>query len=123
MLEIIMRPKHQLTLPAQIVRETKLSPDHRLEFTYTNGVIVLTPKSVASSSHVFDLMAYAEIGKRFFWGGERSRGGRVYSQPSPDCRYVCLNRQQHTDLLFFTNIQDTFSWSRASLSNAQTVKF
>lgn len=64
---IIMRPKHQLTLPAQIVREAKLSPDDRLDVTYTNGVIVLTPRSVASSSYEFDLMAFAGIGKGI-WG-------------------------------------------------------
>ena len=65
--EIRMRPKHQLTLPAHIVREAKLSPDDMLEVTYTNGVIVLTPRSVASSSHEFDLMAYAGVGKGI-WG-------------------------------------------------------
>jgi hypothetical protein len=65
--EIRMRPKHQLTLPAQIVREARLNLDDRLEVTYTNGVIVLTPWPVASSSSEFDLMAYAGIGKEI-WG-------------------------------------------------------
>lgn len=65
--EIRMRSKHQLTLPAQIVREARLSLDDRLEVTYTNGVIVLTPRPVASSSREFDLMAYAGIGKGI-WG-------------------------------------------------------
>lgn len=73
-----MRPKHQLTLPAQIVREAKLSSDDRLEVTHTNGVIVLTPRSVASTSHEFDLMAYGGIGKGIFLGG-RPRSGCVYS--------------------------------------------
>jgi hypothetical protein len=65
--EIRMRPKHQVTLPANIVRQAKLAPDDRLEVTYTNGVIVLTPCSKSSSAPKFDLMAYAGIGKGM-WG-------------------------------------------------------
>jgi hypothetical protein len=65
--EIRMRPKHQVTLPANIVREAKLSPDDRLEVSYTNGVIVLTPRPKASSVQKFDFMAYAGIGKGV-WG-------------------------------------------------------
>ena len=65
--EIRMRPKHQVTLPASIVREAKLAPDDRLEVSYTNGVIVLTPRPKASSAQKFDVMAYAGIGKGV-WG-------------------------------------------------------
>ncbi len=50
------------------MREAKLSPYDRLEVKYTNGVIVLTPRSVAPFSNEFDLMAYAGIGKEIFWG-------------------------------------------------------
>ena len=78
-----MRPKHQLTLPAQIVRQAKLSPDDRLEVTYTNGVIVLTPRSVASSSHEFDLMAYAGVGKGI-WGRAPKRWTRSLITCAPD---------------------------------------
>lgn len=64
---IRMRPKHQLTLPASIVREAKLGPDDRLEVSYTNGVIVLTPRPTAAFAQKFDYMAYAGIGKGV-WG-------------------------------------------------------
>jgi antitoxin component of MazEF toxin-antitoxin module len=67
MSEIRMRPKHQLTLPANIVRQANLATDDRLDVSYSNGVIVLTPKSAASGSQAFDLMAYAGIGKGM-WG-------------------------------------------------------
>jgi len=65
--ELRMRPKHQVTLPANIVREAKLAPDDRLEVSYTNGVIVLTPRPNAASAQKFDFMAYAGIGKGV-WG-------------------------------------------------------
>ena len=65
--EIRMRPKHQLTLPADIVREAKLSLDDRLEVSYTNGVIVLTPRPNAAVTQKFDVMAYAGIGTGV-WG-------------------------------------------------------
>lgn len=65
--EIRMRPKHQLTLPANIVREAKLAPDDRLEVRYINGVIVLTPRSKSVSAQQFDFMAYAGIDKGM-WG-------------------------------------------------------
>lgn len=81
--EIRMRPKHQLALPAQIVSEAKLSSDDRLEVTYTNGVIVLTPRSVASSSHEFDIMAYAGIGKGMFWGASK-KWTRLFINCAPD---------------------------------------
>lgn len=62
-----MRPKHQVTLPANIVRAAKLAPDDRLEVSYTNGVIVLTPRSRSTPVQKFDVMAYAGIGKGM-WG-------------------------------------------------------
>jgi len=65
--EIRMRPKHQVTLPANIVRQAKLSLDDRLEVSYTNGVIVLTPRPNAAVVQNFDVMAYAGIGKGV-WG-------------------------------------------------------
>ncbi len=65
--EIRMRPKHQITLPASIVREANLAPDDRLDVSYTNGVIVLTPRSKSISEQKFDVMAYAGIGKGM-WG-------------------------------------------------------
>jgi len=65
--EIRMRPKHQVTLPANIVRQAKLSLDDRLEVSYTNGVIVLTPRPNTAAAQKFDVMAYAGIGKGV-WG-------------------------------------------------------
>ena len=67
MAEIRMRPKHQLTLPAHIVRQAKLATDDKLDVRYSNGVIVLTPRLAASDGQTFDLMAYAGIGKGM-WG-------------------------------------------------------
>jgi bifunctional DNA-binding transcriptional regulator/antitoxin component of YhaV-PrlF toxin-antitoxin module len=67
MLEIRMRPKHQITLPANIVRQAKLATDDRLEVTYTNGVIVLTPHPAAAPAQAFNVMSYAGIGEGM-WG-------------------------------------------------------
>ena len=67
MAEIRMRPKHQLTLPADIVRQANLATDDRLDVSYSNGVIVLTPKPASAGGHPFDLMAYAGIAKDM-WG-------------------------------------------------------
>lgn len=64
---IRIRPKHQVTLPASIVRQAQLALDDQLEVSFTNGVIVLTPHPKASTAPPFDLMAYAGIGKGM-WG-------------------------------------------------------
>lgn len=65
--EIRMRPKHQVTLPASIVREANLAIDDRLEVTYTNGVIILIPNSKTPQAKKFNIMSYAGIGKGI-WG-------------------------------------------------------
>ena len=64
--EIRMRPKHQVTLPAGIVRQAQLKLDDRLSVSFVNGAIVLTPQ-IASDVPVADVMAFAGIGKRV-WG-------------------------------------------------------
>ncbi len=64
---IRMRPKHQVTLPASVVRQANLALDDKLEVTYSHGVIVLTPQAKASAPQNFDPMAYAGIGKGI-WG-------------------------------------------------------
>lgn len=64
--EIRMRPKHQVTLPASIVREANLQTDDRLTVTYVSGNILITPtRNRASAPN--DVMAFAGIG-RGVWG-------------------------------------------------------
>ncbi len=63
--DIRVRPKHQVTLPASIVREAKLVTDDRLHVAYVNGNIVLTPHKHAQQKD--DLMSYAGI-FRGAWG-------------------------------------------------------
>ena len=65
--EIRMRRKHQVTLPASIVRAAKIAPDDRLLVSYTNGAIIIKPKNQASDAAQDDVMAYAGIG-RGLWG-------------------------------------------------------
>lgn len=62
-----MRPKHQVTLPASIVRDANLTIDDRIEVRYINGVIVLIPNAKTSKTKKWDLMSYAGIGKGI-WG-------------------------------------------------------
>jgi antitoxin component of MazEF toxin-antitoxin module len=63
--EIRMRPKHQVTLPASVVREAKLKPDDRLTVTFINGSIIITPKHDAKDQE--DIMSFAGIGHGL-WG-------------------------------------------------------
>lgn len=63
--EIRMRPKHQITLPASVVRAAKLKPDDRLTVTFINGSIIITPKHDAKDQD--DIMSFAGIGHGL-WG-------------------------------------------------------
>lgn len=63
--EIRMRPKHQVTLPASVVRAANLQPDDRLMVTYVNGNIIITPKK--NETQADDVMQFAGIG-RGLWG-------------------------------------------------------
>jgi hypothetical protein len=60
-----MRPKHQVTLPASIVRQVKIKADNTMTVAYINGSIVLTP-TVASDENI-DVMSFAGMG-RGLWG-------------------------------------------------------
>ena len=64
MSQVRLRPKHQVTLPAKIVRQAKLDTDDRLAVSFLNGSIILTP---AKASVPADLMSYAGIGHGL-WG-------------------------------------------------------
>ena len=64
--EIRMRPKHQVTLPASIVREANLQTDDRLMVTLVNGNILISPKR-AKPAAPQNVMAFAGIG-RGVWG-------------------------------------------------------
>lgn len=59
--EIRMRPKHQVTLPASIVREANLQTDDRLIVTLVHGNIVISPKR-AQTQPPQDVMAFAGVG-------------------------------------------------------------
>lgn len=63
--EIRMRPKHQVTLPASIVRAANLQLDDRLEVSYVNGSIIISPQK--SNNKPVDVMAFAGVG-RGLWG-------------------------------------------------------
>ena len=63
--EIRMRRKHQVTLPASIVREANIELDDKLIVTLTGGKIIITPKKVHEAKD--DVMAYAGM-FRGTWG-------------------------------------------------------
>lgn len=65
MLEIRMRPKHQVTLPASLVRQANIKLDDKLAVTYVNGSIILTPS--AADKNQIDIMTFAGIAKGL-WG-------------------------------------------------------
>ena len=62
---IRIRPKHQVTLPASIVRQANIKPDDTLSVTFLNGSIILTPTQAQHAGE--DLMSFAGIG-RGLWG-------------------------------------------------------
>lgn len=63
--EIRMRPKHQVTLPASIVRAANLQLDDKLEVSYINGNIIIVPRK--TKPMLSDVMAFAGIGNGL-WG-------------------------------------------------------
>jgi bifunctional DNA-binding transcriptional regulator/antitoxin component of YhaV-PrlF toxin-antitoxin module len=67
MAEIRMRRKHQITLPASIVREAKIEPDDRLTVTFMNGAIIIKAAKPADDMAQDDVMSYAGLG-RGLWG-------------------------------------------------------
>jgi bifunctional DNA-binding transcriptional regulator/antitoxin component of YhaV-PrlF toxin-antitoxin module len=63
--QIRMRDKHQVTLPASVVRAANLKPDDKLQVDYVNGSIIITPQLLAQDGA--DILAFAGIG-RGLWG-------------------------------------------------------
>ena len=63
--EIRMRPRHQVTLPASIVRAANIQLDDKLEVSYINGNIIISPKK--PNIQPVDVMAFAGIGHGL-WG-------------------------------------------------------
>jgi antitoxin component of MazEF toxin-antitoxin module len=57
--EIRLRPKHQVTLPASIVRQAHIQEDDRLLVSFVNGSIIITPKKDTAGKD--DVMSYAGI--------------------------------------------------------------
>ena len=64
--EIRLRPKHQVTLPANLVRRANIQLDDKLTISYVNGSIILTP--IAAGKTQTDIMAFAGIASGL-WGG------------------------------------------------------
>ena len=62
---IRMRPKHQVTLPASMVRQANIKLDDKLAVTYVNGSIILTPSTAGANQT--DIMAFAGIANGL-WG-------------------------------------------------------
>ncbi|MDO5624197.1 MAG: AbrB/MazE/SpoVT family DNA-binding domain-containing protein [Pseudomonadota bacterium] len=56
--DVRMRPKHQLTLPAAIVRQANIHTDDVLHVDYVNGAIILTPQTDDAKD---DVLSYAGI--------------------------------------------------------------
>ncbi len=67
MAEIRMRRKHQITLPASIVREAKIEPEDRLTVTFMNGAIIIKACEPAGEMKEDEVMSYAGLG-RGLWG-------------------------------------------------------
>lgn len=65
--EIRMRPKHQVTLPASIVRQAAIKADDRLAVEFINGAIIITPVSTQPAAPSDDVMSFAGIGHGL-WG-------------------------------------------------------
>ena len=63
--EIRLRLKHQITLPANLVRRANIQLDDKLTVSYVNGSIILTP--TAASKTQTDIMAFAGIANGL-WG-------------------------------------------------------
>ena len=63
--EIRLRPKHQVTLPANLVRRANIQLDDKLDVSYVNGSIILTPIAVRRTQP--EIMAYAGIASGL-WG-------------------------------------------------------
>ena len=63
--EIRLRPKHQVTLPASLVRRANIQLDDKLDVSYVNGSIILTPTAARKTQA--DIMAFAGIGSGL-WG-------------------------------------------------------
>jgi bifunctional DNA-binding transcriptional regulator/antitoxin component of YhaV-PrlF toxin-antitoxin module len=65
MAEVRMRPKRQVTIPAAIIEEAKLSEDATFDIAFVGGVITLTPR--VKDKKKDDIMSYAGICKGV-WG-------------------------------------------------------
>ncbi len=57
MSQVRLRPKGQITIPADVIRAAKLNSDATMSIAFTNGVITLTPIKVPRDKD--DLMSYA----------------------------------------------------------------
>ena len=62
-----MRPKHQVTLPASIVRKANFQVDDRLCVDFVNDTIIIKRKDSNPAKPAKTIMSYAGIGSSL-WG-------------------------------------------------------
>ena len=65
MLQVTLRPKGQITIPASILAQWEAKPDDVFDVQLANGVVMFTPVRRRQSPP--DLMAFAGIGSGL-WG-------------------------------------------------------
>jgi AbrB family looped-hinge helix DNA binding protein len=78
MSQVRVRPKHQITIPANIARDAGIKTDDLLEVSYAHGVVTLKPAGRDSRGKA--LMDYAGIG-RGAWGQD---AGEIDAQLAAD---------------------------------------
>ncbi len=71
MSQVRVRDKHQITLPAAVVRAANIQPDDVLEVTYRAGVITLTSKQAQAPQP--SLMALAGSTKGLYGRSTQER--------------------------------------------------
>lgn len=62
-----LRPKGQLTIPSQMLRQWNIKPYDQVEISFQNGVITIVPANRNDKSKKCNLKAFAGIG-RGCWG-------------------------------------------------------
>jgi AbrB family looped-hinge helix DNA binding protein len=63
--EVTIRPKGQVTIPAEIMQSWHLRTNDRVNITLVNGIVTMTPIKRKEASK--DIMSFAGIG-RGIWG-------------------------------------------------------
>ena len=75
MSQIRVRPKHQITIPANIAREAGIKPDDLLEVKFAHGVVTLELADHPRNGR--KLMDYAGIARGAWGRGSEEIDGRL----------------------------------------------